>query len=179
MILNTVFNGLEMTTTECLMIFSTLLSPLIAVQITRRLDDRKDNKSRKINIFKTLMSTRAYGLSTAHVEALNSIDLEFSGNNFFEKDVIDCWKQYLDILSNTQLTPEQWSDKRTDGLVGLLKAMSYALDYDFDKTHIKNSFYSPVAHGKIENDQEKLRIYLLDLLDGKRTLPVKIFEADL
>ncbi len=36
------------------------------------------------------------------------------------------------------------------GIQGLNK-MSLVLGYDFDKTHIKNSSYSPVAHGNMES----------------------------
>jgi hypothetical protein len=87
-----------MTTTEILMIVATALSPLIAVQVTRFLDDRNEERGRKLHVFKTLMATRAYNISHRHVEALNSIDLEFSSKKPFEKEVLDVWQQYLDHL---------------------------------------------------------------------------------
>jgi hypothetical protein len=163
-----------MTITEALMIFSALFGPVIAVQITRYLDDKNEVKSRKLKVFKTLMATRAYTLSIAHVEALNRIDLEFSKDNPKEKNIIEHWIQYLDILGNKALSPEQWAIKRIDALVELLYSMGQSLGYDFDKTHIKNASYSPVAHGRIEEDQEKLRSYLLELLEGNRTLPMRV-----
>lgn len=67
-----------MTLTDVLMIAATAFSPLIAVQVTRHLDDRNEERDRKLKVFKTLMSTRAYNLAPAHVQALNTIDLEFS-----------------------------------------------------------------------------------------------------
>ena len=45
--------------------------------------------------------------------------------------------------------------------------MAQELDYDFDKTHIKNSSYGPVAHGNIEDKQKALRAGLLQVLEGK------------
>jgi hypothetical protein len=52
--------------------------------------------------------------------------------------------------------------------------MALVLDYDFDKTHIKNSSYSPEAHGNIDNQQAKIREGLIDILEGKRFVPMNI-----
>ena len=78
-----------MTITDVLIILATAISPLIAVQVTRYLDDRNEVQGRKLKVFKTLMSTRAYSLSPAHVESLNSIDLEFSIKRPNEKVVLE------------------------------------------------------------------------------------------
>jgi hypothetical protein len=116
------------------------------------------------------MATRAYTLSPAHVEALNRIDLEFSE----KKKVIEVWRQYLDLLGDKSLSPEQWGVKRVDLLVELLYAMGQCLDYDFDKTQIKNGTYSPIAHGRIEDEQQAIRTQTLELLEGKRFLPMYV-----
>ncbi len=163
-----------MSTTDILMIAATALSPLIAVQVTRYLDDRNERRGRKLHIFKTLMATRAYTLSPAHVEALNRIDLEFSAKIKGEKSVIDVWQQYLDHLGNKSMQPEPWAEKRINLLVDLLHAMGLPLGYDFNKTQIKNGTYSPVAHGRIEEEQEKVRQYLIELLEGDRSLPMQV-----
>jgi len=76
-----------MSLTDILMIAATAISPLIAVQVTRFLADQNDDRARKLKVFKTLMATRAYSLSPGHVEALNSIDLEFAGGSKGEKQV--------------------------------------------------------------------------------------------
>lgn len=159
-----------MTIADWLTILAVFLGPIVAVQLTRYLDDRKENRERKANIFKTLMATRAYNVSWAHVEALNRIDLEFNK----EREVIEAWKAYLDLLNNTGMPPDQWNIRRVDLLVELLHKMARVLDYDFDKTHIKNSSYSPRAHGETEEQQAALRKGLLEVLDGKRTLPMSI-----
>jgi hypothetical protein len=165
-----------MTLTDILMVTATAISPLIAVQVTRYLDDRNEVRGRKLQVFKTLMATRAYNLSAAHVEALNRIDLEFSEKVPSEKTVLDSWQQYLDHLGNKSLTGEVWSSRRVDLLVELLYAMGNCLGYNFNKTQIKNATYSPTAHGRIETEQETLRQLLLELLEGKRPLPVKVTD---
>lgn len=163
-----------MTIADALIILSTLSGPIIAVQVTRYLDDRKEERGRKLQVFKTLMATRAYTLSTAHVETLNRIDLEFSGAKADEKKVTAVWRQYLDLLGDKSLSPEQWGVRRNDLLVELLHAMGQSLGYDFDKTQIKNATYAPIAHGRIEEEQQAIRTQTIELLQGKRVLPMHV-----
>src|SRR3989338_6435766 len=164
----------EMTIADWLMIMAVLLGPIIAVRLTRYLDNQNEIRERKIQIFKTLMATRAYIVSWAHVEALNRIDLEFNKSDKKEKEVIEAWKEYLDLLNNTAISVDQWSVKRVDLLVSLLHKMACVLNYDFDKTHIKNSSYAPRVHGETEDQQAMLRKGLIELLDGQRSVPMLI-----
>jgi hypothetical protein len=163
-----------MTISDWVMILAVFLGPIVAVQLTKYLDHKKEKRQRKLDIFKTLMATRAYGISWDHVMTLNKIDLEFERSNPAEKEVLNAWKQYLDLLSDKSVTGEQWSSKRVELLVELLHKMALVLDYDFDKTHIKNSSYSPTAHGDLETDQSSIRKGLIDILEGKRVLPMHI-----
>lgn len=163
-----------MTSTDILLILATGLSPVIAVQVTRYLDDRNEERGRKLRVFKTLMATRAYNVSPSHVEALNSIDLEFSTKKPTEKAVLDVWQQYLDHLGNLKMDPEAWNIRRVDLLVELLYAMGKCVGYDFNKTQIKNGTYSPTAHGRIEEEQSRIRSMTLELLEGKRPMPMRI-----
>jgi len=154
------------------MIFAVLTGPVIAVRDTRYLDDIKEIRDRKLSIFKKLMATRAYILSWDHIEALNRIDLEFDRQRKGEKAVIEAWKEYLDLLGNKSLSPEQWAVKRIDLLVELLHKMALVLKYDFDKTHIRNSSYSPLAHGELEEQQALIRRGIIQILDGSRPVPM-------
>lgn len=163
-----------MTLTDILMILATGLSPVIAVQVTRFLDDRNEERGRKLRVFKTLMATRAYNVSPSHVEALNSIDLEFSATKVLEKAVLDVWQQYLDHLGNLQMEPSAWNIRRVDLLVELLYSMGKCVGYDFNKTQIKNGTYSPTVHGRIEDEQSRIRFMTLELLEGKRPLPMHV-----
>lgn len=163
-----------MTIADWLMISAVLLGPIIAVQLTRYLDDKKEGRERKLQVFKTLMATRAYNISWDHVVALNRIDLEFDKKDKKEKAVIEAWKAYLDLLGDKSMSPEHWAVKRVDLLVELLHKMAQVLNYDFDKTHIKNSSYSPMAHGNIEEEQKAIRSGLIEVLEGKRPLPMTI-----
>lgn len=70
--------------------------------------------------------------------------------------------------------PEQWNIKRVELLVELLHKMAQVLDYDFDKTHIKNSSYMPMAHGNIEDEQKAIRAGLIQVLEGKLPIPMTV-----
>ena len=166
-----------MTIADGLMIFAVLLGPIVAVRLTRYLDEQKEVRERKLGIFKTLMATRAYTLSPGHVEALNRIDLEFSANRRGEKKVIENWRAYLDLLGDRGIPQEQWGTRRVDLLVELLYHMGQSLGYDFDKTQIKNGTYAPVGHGRVEEEQAAIRTSLLEVLSGDRAVPMHVTNA--
>jgi hypothetical protein len=163
-----------MTISDWLMILAVLLGPLIAVQLTRYLDRRNEEKQRKLWVFKTLMASRASTLSLPHVEALNRIDLEFHPKSRREREVLEAWKAYLDLLSDHTLPPDQWKVRQVDLLVELLHRMARVLNYDFDKTAIKNSSYAPRGYSRVEEDQAAIRQGMKDLFEGKRVVPVHL-----
>jgi hypothetical protein len=76
-------------------IIAILLGPVLAIQIQKYLGRQREEKDRRLRVFKTLMVTRGSVLSPAHVEALNSIDIEFSAKNGDDKNARDAWKAYL------------------------------------------------------------------------------------
>lgn len=165
---------LAMDTTTILTISAIFLGPIVAVQLTRYLDNRRETRGRKLHIFKVLMATRGTALSPAHVEALNLIDLEFSSKNKKEREVIYAWKAYLDHLGSQVVTGEQWGIRRVDLQVALLHKMADVLGYEFDKTHIKNAIYFPRGHGEIEDDQSAIRRGFRELLEMKRVIPMYV-----
>lgn len=159
---------------DLLLIIAVLLGPVIAVQLTRFVDSKKEERDRKLQIFKTLMATRAYTTSPQHVEALNCIDLEFSAKLTKEQSVVNAWKEYLNLLGDQDMPREQWNIRRTDLFVDLLHCMAQILNYEFDKTHIRNSAYSPVAHSDIENQQTAIRMGIIDILKGEIAIPMYV-----
>lgn len=163
-----------MTISDVVMVLAVFLGPIFAVRVSRHLDIEKGKAERKLSIFKTLMATRSYLSNWNHVEALNRIDLEFDKKKPKEKDVIDAWKAYLDILNAGEMAPDLWAQRRADLIVDLLHKMALVLSYDFDRTHIKNSAYSPRLHAVIEQQQSDIREKVLDLLDGRASLAIRI-----
>ena len=141
---------------EILTIIAIVLGPILAVQAEKLLQRRREDKSRRLNIFKTLMATRGSSLSFAHVEALNRIDLEFSDDKKYQK-VIAAWKEYFDNLGQKAQTDEQltvWVARNEELLANLLYEMGQSLGYKFDKVLIKRNMYSPAGHERVERDNE-------------------------
>lgn len=98
------------TISDWLIIGSTLVSPLLAVQAQKWIERARERSNRKQVIFETLMTTRGANsrLTPEHVRALNQIDLEFSGTSMFgfhrppsskERSVLEAWKEYADTLN--------------------------------------------------------------------------------
>jgi hypothetical protein len=107
-------------------------APIVAVEVTRRLNNRKEVRARRQQLFNTLMTTSGdFGslgrLSHEHVRALNLIEIEFYGDKY--KAVIEAWREYLACLNSPpteKWTPEntegwdQWNKRRDELLVKLL-----------------------------------------------------------
>lgn len=157
-----------------LMIVAILLAPLIAVQVTRNSDRRRAEHDRKTWVYKNLMSSRATPVSQPHVEALNSIDLEFAGKSDKEERVREDWKAYLDVLGDKTIPPEIWNEKRIDRLAKLLSSMGKCLGYKFDEVHLRKGAYLPQLHGEIINSQVEIHRWLIALKNGQEAVPIKI-----
>jgi hypothetical protein len=172
-----------MTISDALIIIAVILGPILAVQVQKFIENSKQRKERKISIFKTLMATRGTPLSPLHVEALNMIDLEFSGKDLKEKAVLDSWKLYHDHLYEApkniqeptyQSKLDTWATKKTELLIDLLYSMSIALEYAFDKVQLKRGAYTPKGYADLEIQNSLLRQGILEVLSRKQPLTVKV-----
>ncbi|MDA3800188.1 MAG: hypothetical protein PF692_14055 [Kiritimatiellae bacterium] len=165
------------------MVLAVVAGPILAVQAQKLIETWRDKRQRKVWVFKTLMATRGTVMSPRHVEALNMIDLEFSGKKPKERAVIDTWRLYLDHLSDGprdyqdpsyQAKLNTWSIKSQDCLVELLHTMGRVLNYDFDKVQLKKGAYTPQGHTDVEFEQSLIRKGTLELIYRQRALPVEI-----
>jgi len=159
-----------MTTSDWINVLSIIIAPLVAVQITVFLQNRREKYRRKVELFKTLMATRPSGLDRQHVQALNLIDIEFYGRDEKSKAVMNAWKAYLDHLNSVQ--NDAWGARREDLLVALLYKMSSHLGYEFDETYIRRAAYFPRGYGDLEFEQEQMRKCMLSILKGERGFPI-------
>ena len=144
---------------EILTVLAIIAGPIFAVQAEKFLQRRRDDKYRRLSIFKTLMATRGSSLSFSHVEALNRIDLEFSDDKKYLK-VISAWKEYFDNLGHKTQADEQisiWLARNEELLANLLYEMGQSLGYKFDKVLIKRNIYSPIGHERTEREYDSIR----------------------
>lgn len=157
---------------EWLTLLAILLSPVIAVQVTERLRERRERRDRRLHVFRTLMATRAAGLDPQHVAALNMIDVEFYGEDPKSRAVVEACRLYLEHHNRAAVASETWADKRMDLLLDLLQKMGDSLGYRMDKVSIRNTSYFPRGYGDQQLELQAIRKHLLALLEGKRWLPV-------
>jgi hypothetical protein len=151
--------------------------PIIALDIQRRLDRGREIRNRKLWIFKTLMSYRATALAPNFVQALNLIDVEFDANTEKERSVRNAWKILLDHFGDlARVVPPNSSEKTAELTTRLLLAMGNSLGYDFDEVQIKKGAYYPMGLGNVEQEQHAVRRGILDVLTGKRRIPVGMFQ---
>ncbi|OGX19817.1 MAG: hypothetical protein A3K83_00165 [Omnitrophica WOR_2 bacterium RBG_13_44_8b] len=168
-----------MTISDWLVIAAIVIAPILAVQIQKFIESKKEKRARKMQIFRALMATRATPLYPQHVEALNMIDIEF----FENKKITDAWKLLLDNFANYPKDPKDTNyqaqlnssmEKSTDLLVDLLYEMAKHLNYKFDKVHIKRGAYIPKGHADYILDQEFIRRALVGVLLGQVPIPIKV-----
>ena len=164
---------------EIINLLAIILGPILAIQVSQKLEDYKQRKARQVNIFKVLMATRATPIDVRHVEALNMIDIEFNGKNSKEKDVLRAWKDYLDHLRNNASSLEFWGPKKEELFVDLLHKMAICLNYKFEKSDLRNTSYFPKGLGQIHDLQRIILERFGEILNGERGFPVISFpEAD-
>ena len=77
-----------METKDILNLIALVVIPIVAVLIGRWLQDRSEKRKDKMQIFKTLMTSRIYGWTPESVNALNIIDIVFAN----DKNVRAAWK---------------------------------------------------------------------------------------
>ena len=154
-------------------VIATMAGPVLAVQAQKWIERSRATKQRQISIFRTLMATRA-SLSPAHVEALNAVPIEFYGNSRHLREIVDSWKAYLDYLSQENVSPEVWVQKRFDLFVDLLHKMASFLGYNFNQVEISREVYSPKAHAQIQNEQDIIRQGFAKLFRGEIALPMDV-----
>jgi hypothetical protein len=153
-------------------IFAVIAGPILAVQAQKWIERRREERLRKVFLFRELMGTRAARLSARHVEALNLIDLEYSPAKSKQKPVHEAWRLYLDALGikNDPDNQQIIFERRERAFIDLMYEMSKYLGFAFDRVAIERNVYSPIGHGKLEDDQQLIRQGIVELLTGKRAI---------
>jgi len=154
-----------------------LVSPIFALEVQKRLDDRRAALDRKMAIFRKLMTTRATQMSPVHVEALNGIEVEFYATRGPDKKVLDAWRLYVNHLNTRAGDGEalnRWVDKKSGLLIDLLYEMAQRLNYDIDKVTMQKNVYHPQGFVEIEFEQHALRKAALAVFSGERPIQATV-----
>jgi len=183
-----------MSLTEVLTIAAIVIGPIVAVSITLGYDTYRDRRSRRMELFRTLMRTRRTPILPEHVGALNLIEIEFAKDDA----VIKRWTELLthfgthhnrreeeaktDDLRDDELAARdakfygRLSDERQRLLAKLLHAMARVLDFRAEQLEIFEGGYTPQGWVDIEAENASVRRLFAQIGDAKRTFPIGVFN---
>jgi|SRR6185437_1919123 len=162
-----------------LTIVAILISPLLAFEVQRRRDNRREARQAKLLIFNQLLATLKAPLAPVHVDAINRVHVVF----YHDKLVIDSWRLYVSHLNQRANSVQQWNDKKFDLLVDLIYQIGCVLCYGrIDKATIRDNTYLPQGYADSEEEFRRIRAAVLEVLQGQRPVattvlgPIRIAE---
>lgn len=135
--------------------------PILALLTQRLLDFLRDKRAQRLQLFMTLISTRAAQLAPDHIKALNSIDIVFDRNS--DKRVRDAWHAALRQLTADPTQPD-WQERVNDLKVDLYREIGSRVGYDYTTDYLKRQAYLPRFYGELDADNLRLRKTLLNAL---------------
>lgn len=152
-----------MTVSDWLLISSTLLGPILAVQAQKWVERATESRRRRRWIFDTIMSNRATRLADENIRALNAIDLEYRPRLFpsgKDRAVVSAWRSLFGELTQglrdagpdpNAAAINAWNERCREHYVRLEGAMSAALGFDFTDEELRRGIYYPQAHSARAN----------------------------
>jgi hypothetical protein len=154
-----------------------IAGPIVAVHLTRLVDENKERRARQFSVFHELMRTRKVKLSLEHVSALNVVQIEFYG---CEK-IVTAYQAYIQQLNSPLPREPEALDHRfkewDDTFFTMLNEMGLHLGYRLDKRDLERFSYAPQGWG---NDEAQLRLFrqlVIEMLRGERAMPVTNFTG--
>lgn len=151
-------------------VIATFLGPVIAVLITRWIDERRRTRDSRLAIFRSLMATRRAWLSPEKVTALNMVEIDFHGIKLVE----DAYQEVVTHLNNPKISfakdPKEWEDRHRKLLTKLLSEMAKVLGYKLQQLDMLDGGYYPQGLLNIELQEEAVRLALIQVLNGHRPL---------
>ena len=109
---------------DIISVIAIIISPIIAVFVGQTIQDKRNKRADKMEIFKVLMISRGLGWSNESVKALNIIEIVFSD----DKEVLSQWKTYYDKLCVEEPDDMELLKIKTEG-DKLLDVMAKSLEY--------------------------------------------------
>lgn len=144
-------------------ITAVIIAPIISVCIGQYLQDRALRRKDKIELFKSLMTSRN-GWTVESVRGLNILEVVFSEKK--DKPVRDAWKAYYDRLC-VDNPSESDLKKIRDAQYKLLEAMAVSLGYK-DKITWETIQNPYIPKGMIEAEQKQNALQDLILGMGRK-----------
>jgi hypothetical protein len=151
-------------------VLATAAGPIGAVALSLWREARSAARTRRLHVFRTLMSTRRLGISQEHVNALNLVEVDF----YKCRKVQEEWRAYKDHMFAGGPEDEAWQEKKERLLANLLYQMARRLRFNIPALEIFKGGYAP--KGWLHLDLRRLATleYVYDLAQGTRAVPIYI-----
>jgi hypothetical protein len=145
---------------------------VLAFGIQNWRDRRRESSNRRRQIFQQLLLTLKVPMAPRHVDAINSVPLEF----YSDSAVFQAWREYTSHLNNKDMLknlPQRWGEKKYELLINLAYEMGKRLGYDhIDKSTLLDNVYVPQGYDDQEEQFRQMRASVLQVLQGERPVPV-------
>lgn len=153
---------------DILNLIAIVVIPIAAVLIGQHLQNRAEIRKDKMQIFKTLMTSRIYGWTVDSVHALNLIDVVFAK----DKAVRAAWKELYEAYSSTEQS-DLMANKRKNLMYKLLEEIAKNIGYKKEITWetIQNPY---IPQGMVDKWQEQAasqQVYNNLLLNMQHMIP--------
>ncbi|RYU62667.1 hypothetical protein ERW51_18740 [Aliivibrio finisterrensis] len=147
-------------------IIAVLVSPIIAILISLWLTERLQKRRDRLDIFKTLMTTRENNLTLDFVKSVNAIDVVFHNRS----SVREAWRELYNSYNTSDPDLKRISDNHTK----LLEAMAKDLGYKDQITweHITSS-YTPNWLLSERRNEADFKLMQMELMRNTVKVPVK------
>lgn len=167
---------------EIALVIAAFSGPIVAIRVERKLAIKREAKSRRIEIFRTLLGYRGDRLNPVYVHAFNIVPLEFHGSEF--ANVREKWVEHLDVLSEPvppagdEAANLALGRRAKETLHAMLREMAQVLGYSFSKRELDNDVYWPRAYSELEDEQRRVRRSIIRALDPRHGVPIRTPEQD-
>jgi hypothetical protein len=129
-----------------------LISPIIAVIVSMWINNKNQKKKHMVDIFKTLMTTRNRPATLDYVNAINSIDVFFYGNEEVRKSLKELRDEYSKAIDMQKVR-----NKQLKLIEEIAKSLNY---YDITWDKISDPYYPDWLVKEDRNSEEFKRIQM-------------------
>jgi hypothetical protein len=159
---------------DLLTVIALVAGPIIAVRVVERLRISAEHQSRRMHLFRTLMSTRSLNLDAGHIQAINLVDVEFLTEKKADKQVITKWQIYRQHL-DSDVSPD-WEKERQKLFIDLLQAVAVAVGYEYDEALLIKGVYFPHAYQAANEISSATAKAWHEVLNGERKLKFEVYR---